>query len=243
MPSRPSLRPGARSIFVRFAGCNLWNGRPEDRDKGKGACARWCDTDFVGGEKLAADALLKRMNQLWPWVDTGSGIRDFRWCVLTGGEPALQVDGALIYRLHESGWLVAVETNGTKDIPFVIDWITLSPKLGAKVVLECPVDELKVILPGALPDGLERGGWAEEELVALEQRWGGKGVHLFVQPQDPINRTVVEDTYLVQTPTLANWIGPWPDEYRRNLGQCIDFVTRHPKWRLSTQQHKQWRLP
>ena len=120
---------GTPAVFVRFAGCNLWSGREEDRerDAAKGGCARWCDTDFRGtdgahGGRYAAPDLARAAVGLWP---APSGVKT---AVLTGGEPTLQLDGALVDALHEAGFRVHVETNGTGAVPSGADWVTVSPK-------------------------------------------------------------------------------------------------------------------
>ncbi len=214
-------RTGARSIFVRFAGCNLWNGRPEDRAKGIGACAAWCDTDFAKGEGMSVKAILDKAAELWPWSALTK-----RWLVITGGEPMLQLDGEFLNEAHERDWLVAVESNGTIKAPSGIDWLTISPKRGALPLVQTDAHELKVVLPGVI-DGQ---GWTDDELRALAAsgEWG----QLFVQPQDVISPGSTGITYLGKL-----MIGAEP-EFKRNLKRCIDFVELHPQWRLSFQTHK-----
>jgi len=134
---------GRPAVFCRFAGCNLWSGREPDRAT---AVCQFCDTDFVGtdgtlGRKYAdAGALAAQMAALW----ASQAARPF--CVLTGGEPLLQVDAALIAALHECGFEVAVETNGTVAAPPGLDWICVSPKAGAPLRLVAG-NELKVVVP------------------------------------------------------------------------------------------------
>jgi len=136
---------GRPAVFCRFAGCNLWSGREQDRAT---AACQFCDTDFVGtdgtlGNKYAsAEALAEQMGALWPPQAA------HRFCVLTGGEPLLQVDAALIAALHERGFEVAVETNGTVAAPPGIDWVCVSPKAGTPLQLVAG-DELKVVVPQA----------------------------------------------------------------------------------------------
>lgn len=157
---------GARAVFVRFAGCNLWSGRESDR---VAAICRFCDTDFVGmdgdggGRFADADALADAVERLW-----GTG-RDARFVVVTGGEPMLQVDAALIDALHARGFRIAIESNGTLPVPRAIDWICISPKAGSTVV-QCTGDELKLVWPQA---GID--------VAALEQ-WDF--THRLVQPMD-----------------------------------------------------------
>ena len=144
------LRAGRPAVFCRFAGCNLWSGREEDRDR---AVCRFCDTDFVGtdgtlGGKFAqAQDLARTIAALWPPREA------HRYVVLTGGEPLLQVDRPLIDALHAEGFEIAVETNGTVPAPEGIDWICVSPKAGAPWVQK-QGHELKLVYPqpGLLPE-------------------------------------------------------------------------------------------
>lgn len=134
---------GLPAVFVRFAGCNLWTGREEDRASGSGGCARWCDTDFVGvdglnGGRYTAEGLADLVKRLWPG--------DRPRVVLTGGEPLLQVTADLVGVLLASRCWVAVETNGTRPLPPGIDWVCVSPKAGAPVVLT-QADEVKLVWP------------------------------------------------------------------------------------------------
>jgi 7-carboxy-7-deazaguanine synthase len=140
------LNAGRPAVFCRFAGCNLWSGREEDRAR---AVCRFCDTQFVGtdgtlGGKFAqAAALAERVAAQWPCAAT-----EHRFVVLTGGEPLLQVDAALIDALHARGFEIAVETNGTLPAPAGIDWICMSPKAGAPIV-QTQGHELKLVFPQA----------------------------------------------------------------------------------------------
>jgi 7-carboxy-7-deazaguanine synthase len=130
---------GRVAVFIRFTGCNLWSGREEDRAK---AVCQFCDTDFVGGERFAsADSLADAALKTWQAAAPGN-----RMVVLTGGEPLLQVDTALIAALKQQGFTIAVETNGTQPIPAPIDWVCVSPKAGAALVLD-HADELKLVYP------------------------------------------------------------------------------------------------
>ncbi len=147
------LQSGRRAVFLRFAGCNLWSGRERDR---AGAQCNFCDTDFVGtdgpgGGKFASSAeLAKHVEQLW-----GEG-RERRLVVVTGGEPMLQLDTALIDELHAKGFKVAVESNGTIAATPGIDWLCISPKAGTEIVQRSG-DELKLVWPqrGVDPADLE----------------------------------------------------------------------------------------
>jgi 7-carboxy-7-deazaguanine synthase len=148
------IQSGSRAVFLRFAGCNLWSGREQDRAS---AQCSFCDTDFVGtdgeggGKFKTADELAEHVRSLWGDADQN------RLVVITGGEPMLQLDEALIRALHELGFRVAVETNGTLPATPGIDWICVSPKAGTDVVQRSG-DELKLVWPqdGIDPEDLER---------------------------------------------------------------------------------------
>ena len=130
---------GRPAVFCRFAGCNLWNGREEDRAS---AICRFCDTQFVGGARFTTAAELgESVDQHWPAADSRR-----KFVVLTGGEPLLQVDAGLLDELHRRRFFVAVETNGTIAPPRGIDWICVSPKAGAPLVVRTG-NELKVVVP------------------------------------------------------------------------------------------------
>jgi 7-carboxy-7-deazaguanine synthase len=161
---------GRPAVFCRFAGCNLWSGREQDRSS---AICRFCDTDFVGtdgtlGGKFAdADALARQIEALWP---AGAGQR---FVVLTGGEPLLQLDAALIAALHARGFFIAVETNGSIAAPAGIDWLCVSPKAGGPWV-QREGQELKLVWPQA--------GF---ELAELET---ARFSHRYLQPMDNAGR-------------------------------------------------------
>ena len=131
------------AVFCRFSGCNLWTGREQDRAE---AICKFCDTDFVGmdgtlgGRYANADALASAVAAQW------EGPPEHRYTVLTGGEPLLQVDSALIDALHARGFTIAVETNGTVAAPPGLDWICVSPKAGAELILR-KGHELKLVYP------------------------------------------------------------------------------------------------
>ena len=127
---------GRTCVFVRFAGCNLWSGREQDRAS---AVCRFCDTEFVHGTKYrTADALADAVASHWPVSQPG------RRLVLTGGEPLLQVDATLLAALRARGFWIAVETNGTQTVPGAVDWLCVSPKAEAPLVLHA-ADELKLV--------------------------------------------------------------------------------------------------
>ena len=144
---------GRAAVFCRFSGCNLWSGREQDRAK---AVCQFCDTDFVGlgpdgGKFNSAAALAERIAAEWP-----AGAGGVPYVVCTGGEPLLQLDAELIAELHRRGFEVAVETNGTVAAPPGLDWICVSPKAGAELLLQSG-DELKLVYPQAtqLPETVE----------------------------------------------------------------------------------------
>ncbi|MEC3912110.1 7-carboxy-7-deazaguanine synthase [Sphingobium sp. CR2-8] len=165
------VQAGRRAVFLRFAGCNLWSGREQDR---RDAVCRFCDTDFVGtdglgGGKFAhADALTDAA--LGFWGERAEG----RYIVLTGGEPMLQVDDALVDALHARGFTIAIESNGTLPVHPGIDWICISPKAGSAVVQRSG-NELKLVWPQ--PDG----GHALADVAAME---GWAFDHHLLQPLD-----------------------------------------------------------
>jgi 7-carboxy-7-deazaguanine synthase len=202
---------GTPAVFCRFAGCNLWSGREEDR---AGATCNFCDTDFVGtdgpggGKFATASELADAVASCWPGIKGSDSfiapsIKESdpfipRFVVCTGGEPLLQLDRALIDAFHARGFRVAVETNGTQSIPEGVDWVCVSPKATAPVVVERG-HELKLVYPqrDAMPDRFEA--------LAFE--------HFFLQPMD----------------------GPAREA---NTKAAIDYCLQHPRWRLSLQTHK-----
>jgi len=162
---------GRASVFCRFAGCNLWSGREQDRAT---AQCNFCDTDFVGmdgiggGRFATPEALAEAVAALWP---EGAGGKPYVVC--TGGEPLLQLDQALVDALHAVGFEIAVETNGTQLPPKGLDWICVSPKADTEIVLT-QGDELKLVFP---------------QLQALPERFEGLNfAHFFLQPMDSVLR-------------------------------------------------------
>ena len=205
---------GSPAVFCRFAGCNLWTGREEDRHK---AVCTFCDTQFVGtdgvnGGKFATSAdLAKKVAEIWDGGDEtrrGVRLRDRATVrralvVCTGGEPLLQLDAALVEAFHAEGFRVAVETNGTQPAPQGIDWICVSPKSTAPVVLTGG-HELKLVYPQ--PD-------------AMPERFAGLDFQqFFLQPMDG--------------PKLAE-----------NTQRAVEYCLAHPRWRLSLQTHKLLGIP
>jgi 7-carboxy-7-deazaguanine synthase (Cx14CxxC type) len=169
------VQSGSRAVFLRFAGCNLWSGREQDRAN---AQCNFCDTDFVGtdgkggGKFRNAEALAAHVEQLW------GAAAERRLVVITGGEPMLQLDPALIDALHARGFRIAVETNGTLAATPGIDWICVSPKAGTEVV-QREGDELKLVWPQAGIDPAELEDWAFD--------------HFLVQPMDCAEREKAVD--------------------------------------------------
>jgi len=149
------VQAGRRAVFLRFAGCNLWTGREQDRAS---AICRFCDTDFVGmdgpggGRFDTAEALAGAAAAMW-----GEG-QDGRFIVLTGGEPMLQIDDALIEALHAQGFFIAMESNGTMPAHAGIDWVCISPKAGSDVVQRSG-SELKLVWPQAGIDPADLRQW------------------------------------------------------------------------------------
>ena len=164
------VNAGARAVFVRFAGCNLWSGREQDRAT---AVCRFCDTDFVGIDGLGggrfadAAALTAAVEGHWG-ADT-----ERRFVVLTGGEPMLQVDDALVDALHAAGFRIAIESNGTLAAHPGVDWVCVSPKAGSHVV-QRRGDELKLVWPqaGIDPVELERWGFTHHLVQPLDDATG-----------------------------------------------------------------------
>jgi 7-carboxy-7-deazaguanine synthase len=165
------VQAGRRAVFLRFAGCNLWSGREEDRAS---AVCKFCDTDFVGtdgdgGGKFAnADALADAARQMW-----GDAAGGRAYIVITGGEPMLQLDPALIDALHARRFEIGVESNGTIAATPGIDWLCISPKAGS-VVVQTSGDELKLVWP--------QPGSDYDAMEAWDFR------HFLIQPMDNQDR-------------------------------------------------------
>jgi 7-carboxy-7-deazaguanine synthase (Cx14CxxC type) len=175
---------GRPAVLCRFAGCNLWSGLERDRQE---AVCRFCDTDFVGtngagGREYATAAVLADAV-----AATWAGASGPRFVFLTGGEPALQLDGPLVAALHQRGFEVAVETNGTLALPAGLDWICVSPKAGTRLRVK-EGDELKLVFPQA---GLEP---ADFEGLAF--------THFLLQPMD--GEDLAENTRRAVAHCLAN---------------------------------------
>ena len=164
---------GRPAVFLRFAGCNLWSGREQHR---AAAACNFCDTDFVGtdgaggGKFRDAGELARAVVAQWPGTVMQKGL-----VVCTGGEPLLQLDVALIDAMHEAGFAIAVETNGTIKAPDGIDWLCVSPK-GAERLAQTRGNELKLVYPQVEPEAQPRN------FEALEFE------HFFLQPMDSPQR-------------------------------------------------------
>jgi 7-carboxy-7-deazaguanine synthase (Cx14CxxC type) len=208
------LRAGRPAVFCRFAGCNLWNGREEDRTS---AVCQFCDTDFVGtdgtlGGKYSASDLAALIAAQWPSGPEGRAGGARRYVVLTGGEPMLQVDQALIDALHAQQFEIAIETNGTLPVPMGeggIDWVCVSPKAGAEWV-QRRGHELKLVYP-------------QPTLMPMA---------IAALADQPSNSAAV--------PVFEHWLlqpmdGPLQAQHTR---QAIAHCQAHPRWRLSVQTHK-----
>lgn len=181
------VQAGRRAVFVRFAGCNLWSGREQDRAT---AICRFCDTDFVGIDGLGggrfadAAALATTAVKMWDGDKTG------RFVVLTGGEPMLQVDDALIDALHAAGFFIAIESNGTLPVHPGIDWVCISPKAGSETV-QRQGNELKLVWPQPGSDVVAMEGWAFD--------------HLLIQPLDDINAAANQEAAMALVMARPRW--------------------------------------
>ncbi len=213
---------GRAAVFLRFAGCNLWSGREQDR---MSAICRFCDTDFVGtdgpggGRFRDADALADAVLAVWHAMtgdSAGATTTPARpYVVCTGGEPLLQLDAALIVALHARGVEIGVETNGTIAPPEGINWLCVSPKgatggRGAEALAARSGQELKLVYPQAEPEA------APEAFAHLAFEY------FFLQPLD-----VPGDAAATAEHVTA----------------CVDYCRRNPQWRLSLQTHKLIGLP
>lgn len=213
---------GRPAVFVRLAGCNMWTGEEPDRDRDASrsgaACPRWCDTDFrkAGAAKLSAAALVDEVLEAATTAKPGAPLR---FVVLTGGEPLLQADAALVEALHAAGFEVAVETNGTVPLADAFtdadgrlvppDWVVCSPKLPEAALKLEWMDELKLVVPDYRPDAYTRLA----ERVRPHVVGGQERRHLWLQPED----------------------GPRLEEATR---LAVETALSQPEWRVSVQTHK-----
>jgi 7-carboxy-7-deazaguanine synthase (Cx14CxxC type) len=180
------MQSGSRPVFLRFAGCNLWSGRETDRAT---AQCTFCDTDFVGtdgeggGKFGSAPELADHVASLW-----GGAERPL--VVITGGEPMLQLDEALIDALHQHGFRVAVESNGTLPATPGIDWLTVSPKAGTEVVQRSG-SEFKLVWPQSGLDPAEVEGWDFE--------------HFLIQPMECAEAEAARDAAIALAMDRPRW--------------------------------------
>jgi organic radical activating enzyme len=192
---------GIPAVFVRFSGCNL-------------KCP-WCDTEFADFTEMSAEEIVHTMLELY---DLPNERR--KMCVLTGGEPSLQVDKALIDALHAAGFYICIETNGTRSLPDGIDWITCSPKEqtlkqsqttsnGLKLT---KVNEVKVVFTGTYDPEV----WRKK--IEAE--------HWMLQPLRYTGEWLMEN------------VDAWEDDRNDNLNDTVRYILSHPFWRLSVQLHK-----
>lgn len=194
---------GIPAVFVRFSGCNL-------------RCP-WCDTDFAEYTEMSAEQIVEEMLSLYSLPNERR-----KMCVLTGGEPSLQVDEALIEILHKAGFYICIETNGTRPLPAGIDWITCSPKAGespemlshavSRLALK-KVNEVKVVFTGTYDPEIWRTKIEAEHWMLQPLRYNGDLL-------------------------LESGIDEWSDDKNDNLDETVRYILLHPFWRLSVQLHK-----
>lgn len=203
---------GRPSVFCRFSKCNLWNGKDGSR---MAAVCRFCDTDFIGtdgqnGGRYSADELIELLTSLWPDMSKGKP-----YVVCTGGEPALQLDAELVGRLHDAGFEIAIETNGTLPLPEGIDWICLSPKGDSELVIdEC--DELKLVYP--------------QPEASPKQFDHIKATHRYLQPMDM--------TAVRQSSEQQQLIQVFGDSQQSTTELAVAYCMANPEWKISLQTHK-----
>lgn len=206
---------GRPSVFCRFSKCNLWNGKEESRAQ---SVCDFCDTDFVGtdgenGGIYSAKELVELIASLWPGKPSPKSRNKNQgspYIVCTGGEPLLQLDEPLIEVMHDYGFEIAVETNGTLPAPEGLDWICLSPKADAELILiEC--DELKLVYP--------------QPLVLPESFNYVQATHRYLQPMaDASLDYIVSDAHQGLS--------------QSNTQKATHYCLKHPQWKLSLQTHK-----
>ena len=184
---------GIPAVFVRFSGCNL-------------RCP-WCDTDFADSTPMTAEEIVNEMLSLYDLPNVRR-----KMCVLTGGEPSLQVDKPLLDALHAAGFYICIETNGTRPLPEGIDWITCSPKEGTKLALT-NVHEVKVVFTGTYDPEVWRTKIEAEHWMLQPLRYTGEWL-------------------------LEHAVDEWEDDRNDNLDDTVRYILSHPFWRLSVQLHK-----
>jgi organic radical activating enzyme len=190
---------GIPAVFIRFSGCNL-------------RCP-WCDTDFSDFTEMSAAQIVHEALDMY---DLPNERR--KMCVLTGGEPSLQVDEALVTALHEAGFYICIETNGTRTLPNGIDWITCSPKesslkpSNSQTIKLTNVNEVKVVFTGTYDPEVWRKQLSAE--------------HWMLQPLRYTGEWLIEN------------VDSWEDDRNDNLDDTVRYILSHPFWRLSVQLHK-----
>lgn len=184
---------GIPAVFVRFSGCNL-------------RCP-WCDTEFQSATPMTAEQIVAEAEELY---DVPNERR--KMVVLTGGEPSLQIDEALIDALHHAGFYICIETNGTHPLPDGIDWITCSPKEGTKLALT-QANEVKVVFTGTYDPEIWRTRLKAEHWMLQPLRYTGEWL-------------------------MTSGIDEWEDDRNDNLPETVRYILAHPFWRLSVQLHK-----
>ena len=183
---------GIPAVFIRFSGCNL-------------RCP-WCDTEFADYREMTSDQIIAEICELY---DLPNERR--KMVVMTGGEPGLQVDDALVDALHAAGFFVCIETNGTRPLPVAIDWVTCSPKEGTRLALH-KVNEVKVVFTGTYDPEVWRSQLEAE--------------HWMLQPLRYTGDWLIEN------------VDSWEDDRNDNLDDTVRYILAHPFWRLSVQLHK-----
>lgn len=183
---------GIPAVFVRFSGCNL-------------RCP-WCDTDFSEYTEMTAEEIVAEVVERYDIPN-----ERHKMCVLTGGEPSLQVDKTLIDALHEAGFYIGIETNGTRPLPEGINWVTCSPKEGTKLALR-KANEVKVVFTGTYDPEV----WREQ--IEAE--------HWLLQPLRFTGDWLIEN------------LDSGEDDRNDNLDDTVRYILSHPFWRLSVQLHK-----
>ena len=192
---------GIPAVFVRFSGCNL-------------RCP-WCDTDFAEYHEMTAEQIVNEALSLY---DIDNPRR--KMCVLTGGEPSLQVDKELIDALHDAGFYICIETNGTRPLPDGIDWITCSPKQSSITNQQSPItnlalhraNEVKVVFTGTYSPEVWREHLEAEHWLLQPLRYNGE--------------------------LLMESFDEWENDSNDNLDETVRYIMAHPFWRLSVQLHK-----
>ncbi len=211
---------GRPAVFCRFAGCNLWSGRTEDRDS---AICTFCDTDFVGTNGCGGGmfetpyALVDAVTAMWP---SKAPKRARPFIVFTGGEPLLQLNQPVVDILHHRGFEVGLETNGTRPGLQEIDWVAVSPKAGADLVLRRG-HELKLVFPqaGLPPSRFETPAPGRASGLSAEPPFDGLDFqYFFLQPMAGA-------------------------EFACNVLLAVEYCLEHPQWRLSLQTHKLIKIP